>query len=55
MFFIFIFEHLVVYNEALFYQSKFILKGIMDINFSKEDIAFRDEIREWLANDYPKM
>ena len=26
----------------------------MDINFSKEDIAFRDEVRDWLANDYPK-
>ena len=26
----------------------------MDINFTKEDIAFRDEVREWLANDYPK-
>ena len=26
----------------------------MNINFSKEDIAFRDEVREWLANDYPK-
>ncbi len=26
----------------------------MDINFSKEDIQFRDEVREWLANDYPK-
>ena len=26
----------------------------MDINFSKEDIAFRDEVREWLDNDYPK-
>ena len=26
----------------------------MDINFSKEDLAFRDELREWLANDYPK-
>ena len=26
----------------------------MDINFSKEDIAFREEVREWLPNDYPK-
>ena len=26
----------------------------MDINFSKEDLQFRDELREWLANDYPK-
>ena len=26
----------------------------MDINFSKEDSAFRDEVREWLDNDYPK-
>ncbi len=26
----------------------------MDINFTKEDIAFRDEVRNWLANDYPK-
>ena len=26
----------------------------MDINFSKEDLAFRDELRDWLANDYPK-
>ena len=26
----------------------------MDINFSKEDAAFRDEVRDWLANDYPK-
>ena len=26
----------------------------MDINFSKEDIAFREEVRDWLANDYPK-
>ena len=26
----------------------------MDINFSKEDIQFRDEVREWVANDYPK-
>ena len=26
----------------------------MDINFTKEDIAFRDEVRDWLANDYPK-
>ena len=26
----------------------------MDINFSKEDSAFRDEVRDWLANDYPK-
>ena len=26
----------------------------MDINFTKEDIAFRDEVRQWLANDYPK-
>tara|TARA_B100001250_G_scaffold401613_1_gene413688 strand:- start:2520 stop:3773 length:1254 start_codon:yes stop_codon:yes gene_type:complete len=51
---IFIFQHLVVYNEALFYQSKYIFKGIMDINFTKEDIAFRDEVRNWLANDYPK-
>ena len=42
MFFIFIIEHLVVYNEALFYQSKFILKGIMDIKLYKEDIAFRE-------------
>ena len=26
----------------------------MDINFSKEDIAFRQEVKDWLANDYPK-
>ena len=26
----------------------------MDINFSKEDSAFRDEVRDWLSNDYPK-
>ena len=26
----------------------------MDINFSKEDLQFRDEVREWVANDYPK-
>ena len=26
----------------------------MDINFTKEDIAFRDEVRDWLSNDYPK-
>ena len=26
----------------------------MDINFSKEDLAFREELRDWLANDYPK-
>lgn len=26
----------------------------MDINFTKEDIDFRNEVREWLANDYPK-
>ena len=50
----FIFKHLDVYNEVLFYQSKYILKEIMNINFSKDDIAFRDEVREWLANDYPK-
>ncbi|MBR51585.1 MAG: pimeloyl-CoA dehydrogenase large subunit [Gammaproteobacteria bacterium] len=25
----------------------------MDINFSKEDIAFRDEVRDWLENGYP--
>ena len=27
----------------------------MDINFSKEDLAFRDELREWLANDIQSM
>ena len=44
-----------MYNEALFYQSNLIYKEKnMDINFSKEDIAFRDEVRDWLANDYPK-
>ena len=26
----------------------------MDINFSKEDLSFREEVRDWLANDYPK-
>ena len=26
----------------------------MDINFTNEENAFRDEVREWLANDYPK-
>ena len=27
----------------------------MDINFTKEDIAFRDEVRDWLNNGgYPK-
>ena len=26
----------------------------MDINFSKEDIAFREEVKDWLENDYPK-
>ena len=26
----------------------------MDIIFSKEDSAFREEVRGWLANDYPK-
>ena len=26
----------------------------MDINFSSEDIAFRQEVKDWLANDYPK-
>ena len=44
-----------MYNEALFYQSNLIYKEKnMDINFSKEDIAFRDEVRDWLANDYPE-
>ena len=39
------------------YYLKFILivgYYIMNINFSDEDIAFRDEVRDWLANDYPK-
>ena len=41
--------------RTLFYQSNLIYKEKnMDINFSKEDIAFRDEVRDWLANDYPK-
>ncbi len=26
----------------------------MDIDFSKEDLAFRDEVRDFLANKYPK-
>ena len=26
----------------------------MDINFSKEDLSFREEVRDWLENDYPK-
>jgi hypothetical protein len=26
----------------------------MELNFSKEDLEFRDELRSWLANDYPK-
>ena len=26
----------------------------MDLNFSKEDLEFRDEVREFLDNDYPK-
>ena len=26
----------------------------MELNFSKEDIQFRDELRSWLDNDYPK-
>jgi len=39
-----------VYNEALFYQSNLIYKEKnMDINFSKEDIAFRDEVRDWVS------
>ena len=23
----------------------------MDINFSKEDLSFREEVRDWLEND----
>ena len=26
----------------------------MELNFSKEDLQFRDEVRSWLENDYPK-
>ena len=26
----------------------------MDLNFSKEDLAFRDEVRAFLDNEYPK-
>ena len=26
----------------------------MDLNFSKEDLAFRDEVKEFLDKDYPK-
>ena len=26
----------------------------MDLNFSKEDLEFRDEVRDFLDNDYPK-
>ena len=25
----------------------------MNINFSKEDLEFKDEVKEWLANEYP--
>ena len=35
-------------------QIKYIKKNIMNINFSDEDLAFRDEVREWLSNDYPQ-
>ena len=34
-------------------QIKYIKKNIMNINFSDEDIAFRDEVRDWLSNGYP--
>ena len=26
----------------------------MDLNFSKEDLEFRDEVRAFLENEYPK-
>ena len=26
----------------------------MDLNFSKEDLEFRDEVREFLDKEYPK-
>ena len=26
----------------------------MDLNFSKEDLAFRDEVKEFLDKEYPK-
>ena len=26
----------------------------MELNFSKEDLQFRDELKSWLDNDYPK-
>mgnify|MGYP001187367156 CR=1 FL=1 len=35
-------------------QIKYIKKNIMNINFSDEDIAFRDEVIDWLSNGYPQ-